>query len=81
MKSWADFWGDEMATTVAERLTEAETAYHDLLRGVAVRSLVDQNGERIEYNRADLPRLQAYIESLKRQAATAPTSGPLQIWF
>ena len=67
--------------TVAERLAEAEAAYHDLLRGQSVRALVDQNGERIEYNRADLPRLAAYIESLKNQGSDTPVSGPLSIWF
>ena len=78
---WLGLVGLGMATTVAERLEEAEGALHDILRGVAVRELRDQNGESVQYSRPDIPRLQAYIESLKRQAATAPTSGPLHIWF
>lgn len=67
--------------TVAERLAEAEEAYHDLLRGQSVRAITDQNGERVEYNRADLNRLAAYIENLRNQASNTPTSGPLSVWL
>jgi len=62
--------------TLAERLTEAEAAYHDLLMGRQVRVFVDQNGERVEYTAANRPALAAYIDGLKRQVAGS-VSGPM----
>ena len=35
--------------TLAERLTEAETAWHDLMTGQAVVAVYDSNGERVEF--------------------------------
>lgn len=64
-------------TDAATRLAEAKDALHDLLRGVQVRELRDQNGEIIVYARADVPRLRAYIIELEREAATTPVG---QLW-
>lgn len=66
--------------TVSERLAEAEAAYHNLLTGRSVVSITDQNGERVEFNRANASRLAAYIADLKRQLSQT-TSGPLRPWF
>lgn len=57
-----------MATT-AEQLAEARAAYHRLMIGEALVSITDQNGERVEYNRASAPRLAAYIADLERLSA------------
>ena len=57
-------------------LAEAESALHDLQRGVAVVRLTDQNGESIAYTRSSLPSLSAYVGALKRRVAgKAPVRG------
>lgn len=73
-----------MATTaeLQARLVEAERAYHEIVIGGGVRTLVDQSGERIEYQTANLTRLAAYILDLKRQLGTLPRqAGPLGFYF
>ncbi|PZQ95205.1 MAG: hypothetical protein DI533_20350 [Cereibacter sphaeroides] len=61
------------------RLKEAEAALHQGLLGGGVRTFVDQNGERVEYNAANPTRLRAYIIELKL-ALGLPTgiSGPMR---
>ena len=66
--------------TLQERLNDAEGAYHALMSGRAVRVVVDQNGERIEYVAANAGRLFAYIESLKSQLGLLVSSGPMRFW-
>lgn len=64
------------------RLSEAEKAYHELVTGAGVRTLVDQSGERIEFQATNLPRLLAYIQTLKVELGIAPrTAGPLGFYF
>lgn len=73
-----------MATT-AQKLTQAEAAYHDLLIGKQARVFVDQNGERIEYNASNRDALRAYIAELKalisNPAADALIRRPMRVWF
>lgn len=71
-----------MATT-QEQLTEARSAYHDLLRGRSVVSLRDQNGEVIEYTRPQAVRLKAYISELEGLVSTEALGarGPLRVVF
>ena len=66
--------------TLTLYLAEAEAAYHNLVTGKMALVVVDQNGERVEYNRASAPRLLSYIEDLKRQLGTGVV-GPLQPWI
>ena len=66
--------------TLAEKLAEAELAYHNLMIGNTAKVFVDQNGERIEYNTASSARLAAYIQELKRQLETV-VAGPMQFWL
>ena len=61
-----------MATT-AEKLVEAEAAYHDLMLGRSARVVVDSSGERVEFTAANAARLAAYIEELKQQIAAGST--------
>ena len=63
------------------RLDAAEAAYDKLMSGKAVRVLVDQNGERIEYVQASAARLAAYILDLKRQLGIGGGMGPLNVWM
>lgn len=62
--------------TPAERLVEAEAAYHTLQIGLGVAEITDQSGERIRYTTANASRLAAYIKELK--AEIAGQSGPIR---
>lgn len=64
--------------TLAEQLTEARAAYHRLQLGELAVSFTDQNGERVEYNRASAPRLAAYITELERQLAGHNRTGTVR---
>ena len=50
-------------------LVQAEGALHELMIGMRATVFVDQNGERVEYARASLPRLQAYVAHLRELVA------------
>ncbi len=67
--------------TLAEKILAAETAYHDLVTGNAVRVWQDQNGERVEYTAASAPRLLAYIKSLRGEQASTGYVGPIRFNF
>lgn len=73
-----------MATN-AEKLVEAEAAYHNLMVNGAVRVVVDQNGERVEYTAVNAPRLLAYIADLKAliaaEAGVYVSRGPARVIF
>lgn len=72
--------------TIAQRLAEARQAYHDIMIGGAISRFVDQNGEQIQYTRANSSLLAAYITRLEAEearctgAATA-YRGPLRFTF
>lgn len=51
--------------TITQQLSEARAAYHDLMTGNAVSVSVDQNGERVEYSRANANALFQYIVRLQ----------------
>ncbi len=51
--------------TQAELLADAKAALHRLLTGAAAASFTDSNGERVEYQAANAPRLAAYIQKLE----------------
>lgn len=57
---------DERALLQAQ-LEAAQTAYHTLSIGGAARVIVDQNGERVEFQTANRGTLLNYIMSLKAQ--------------
>lgn len=46
-------------------LTEAREAYHELITGNKARVFVDQNGERLEYDRASASGLASWITTLE----------------
>jgi hypothetical protein len=62
-------------------LTEAETAYHQLMMGGSVRVVVDQSGERVEYTAANSARLMSYITYLKNQLGLLGHNGPAGVFF
>lgn len=66
-----------------KRLTEAETAYHQLQLGMKTTVIVDQNGERVEFQTTTAGRLAAYIQELKRQLGllSGCSTGPMQVWL
>lgn len=59
--------------TLAEKLVEAEAAYHALMLGTSARVVVDSSGERVEYTAANSAKLEAYIEKLKYEIANGPS--------
>lgn len=61
------------------RLTQAETALHELMLGQAARTFVDQNGERVEFTVANAGRLRAYIFELKLALGKVSTTGPMKV--
>ena len=70
--------------TRAQRLVEAEAAYHDLLLGKAVVEFRDQNGEMLRYGQANRTALRGYIAQLKLEIAaeangTTVDEGPLRV--
>lgn len=71
-----------MPTTqeLRDRLNEAELVYHELSIRGGVRTVVDQNGERIEFSQTSLSRLSAYIASLKAQLGDQ-IPGPMQVFI
>ena len=72
---------EERATYTA-RLTEAETAYHQLMMGTSARVYVDQNGERVEFNANSKAGLRAYILELKALLGLSlGIVGPMKHWM
>lgn len=73
-----------MATN-AEKLAEAEAAYHQLMLTGSVRTVVDQNGERIEYSVVNPANLIRYIADLRSLIAAEGgfviVRGPLRMVF
>jgi hypothetical protein len=73
-----------MATN-AEKLVEAEAAYHSLMLGGAVVEVTDQNGEKVRYDRAKKSDLLQYIADLRNLIALegggVVRSGPLRMIF
>lgn len=69
-------------TLYETRLSEAETAYHELRLGKQARVFVDQNGERVEFSVANASRLQAYIMELKSMLGKSTgITGPMNAWM
>ena len=71
----------EETTLYTQRLTEAESALHTLMLGSSARVYVDQNGERVEYFKADAAKLRAYIMELKVLLGKTTVPGPLNVWM
>jgi predicted TPR repeat methyltransferase len=73
-----------MATN-AEKLVEAEAAYHNLMVNGAIRVVVDQNGERVEYTSVNAANLLRYIADLRNliaaEAGLYVPRGPLGVIF
>jgi hypothetical protein len=70
-------------SSLKTKLSDAEAAYHNLMTGKAPKVIVDQNGERVEYNTASAPRLAQYIQELKRLLGAGPgvPTGPMSIYL
>lgn len=67
---------------LAETLRDARKAYNQLMTGGAVRVVVDQNGERVEFTAASAMNLNTYMQQILSQMRTqgcvcaAPGSQP-----
>lgn len=71
----------EEIATYTQRLSEAEDAYHKIALGGQPKVYVDQNGERVEYQMANLDRLRSYIHSLRLALGKTTTTGPLTVFM
>lgn len=68
--------------TAAERLVEAETAYHSLQMGKAVVRVRDSNGDEVVYRPNTAKDLLRYINDLKAEIAGASrVCKPLKLRF
>ena len=67
----------------AARLTALRTAYSDLVSGQSVARLRDQNGEEIQYGRADRESLAALIRKEERECddGALGSVGPLRMLY
>lgn len=78
---------DADRTMWGARLTEAQTAYHDLMTGQAVAAFTDQNGERVSYSKTDAGKLASYIGDIIAllgtpvTVATSTAPRPLRFMF
>lgn len=69
------------------RLTEAQTAHHELMTGQMVAAFTDQNGERVTYSKADVGKLAGYIADMvallgvPTTPATAVSPRPMRFVF
>lgn len=59
-------------------LDEARKQYHLLATGQAASAFVDQNGERVQFVKADLTKLYSYIQELERKLAPVVALTPQQ---
>jgi len=72
----------EQVVVYRERLTSAETAWHQMLIGQQVKTYVDQSGERIEYQLMGRDALRSYILTLKvALGISLGAAGPLRPWM
>lgn len=70
--------------TTAQKLVEAEQAYHEIMTGQAVSRFVDQNGESVSYSKVNIKGLEAYIARLRDMLANPGVTayrGPLKFTF
>lgn len=70
--------------TTAQKLAEARQAYHEIMTGQAVSRFVDQNGETVQYTRANIQQLAAYIAKLEAELANPggrPYRGPIRFTY
>ena len=72
---------------LAARIARLQDSYEQLLEGRKARVLVDQNGERIEFNGGNSRSLLTYINGLKDEYAkgcglgTSPIGKPIRPFF
>lgn len=70
-----------MTTLKTAQLKDAREKYHLLLTGQAVRVVVDQNGERVEFTAASKSFLGEYINQLEIDLGVAKVSSRSPIGF
>ena len=70
-----------MSTLKKQQLADAEEKYHLLVTGQAARVIVESNGERVEFNRANKAELAAYIQDLKVELGLVKSSSRRPIGF
>ena len=70
-----------MSTATSVLLADANEKHHLLLTGQAALVTVNQNGERVEFAKADEPKLAQYIRTLEAKISGGVRSGLRPIGF
>lgn len=73
-----------MTMTNQQLLDSARKAHHDLITGSKPLVVVDQNGQRVEFGKVQIPQLLSYIRQLETLCgcnAVPVVSGPLGFIF
>jgi hypothetical protein len=70
-------------SVIIQRYNEAKNAYHALNTGSLAKVIVDQNGERVEFNTANRANLYQYIKELETELGMSNANAypPLQFIF
>lgn len=58
-----------------QHLNEARAAYYKIISGQSVSVVIDQNGERIEFQRGNVVALEAYIRRIESELSAASGYG------
>lgn len=75
---------DAEVLALKQKILDVETAIHNIHTGQSVRVFVDQNGERVEFNGANLTSLRRYLLELKSQlpeSGVKAYTGPIGFFF
>lgn len=69
--------------TLKTRLSEAETAHHELMIGTREVSVSWSDGQQVTYRKTDVTELRRYIASLRQEIAEITGEGrraPISLW-
>ena len=73
-----------MAMYTLAQLEEARNAYHRIITGQSVTVVIDQNGERIEFQKANVSALAELIRKMEldiNAGSNASSLRPLRVFF
>jgi len=72
---------DEERADLTAKLVEARDALHQVALGAAVVSVRNADGREVQFNRASMPQLRAYVQELEGMLGQGGRRGPLRPRF